>query len=285
MQKVSWYKMTTMIRVLIMHKTPDVILTAAYICMCTCKTANGRQAGKHRHIKLGLCRQPSLCHGCAVWKRIDCVLSGVLVAGWCFRWWNFRAQYTKAEQLGCELFSGSSCRGQIIRWGLPFELARHRSSGRPVMVIKPLHHCQYHFHFLFVSNLSNDIYLPFNIFYSPFGSWTDCGVAQKEDNWICFYIGMQSSGKLMDKSAVKLQMNTSKSYKMRIIAMTPLSRDSITVLGRTNLAESHWTIPVQTENLKCDYSGANKCESTPSFHPSKYFYLKDYFISLNCSNL
>lgn len=42
----------------------------------------------------------------------------------------------------------------------------------------------------------------------------------------------------MDKSAVELQRNTSKSYKMGIIAVTPLSRDSITVVGRTDLAES-----------------------------------------------
>lgn len=71
----------------------------------------------------------------------------------------------------------------------------------------------------------------------------------KEDNSICFRIGKRSNGKLIDKSAAELQMNTSKSYKRRIIAVTPLSRDSIAAVGRTNLAESYWTITVQADEL------------------------------------
>lgn len=53
----------------------------------------------------------------------------------------------------------------------------------------------------------------------------------------------------MDQSAAKLQMNTSKNYKMKITAIALLSRESMTVVGRTNLAESYWTITVQAGEL------------------------------------
>lgn len=80
---------------------------------------NGKQANA------GTLSNPALVTGAQCESGLIASSAGVLVAGWCFGWWNFRAQYTKAEQLGCELFGGSSCRGQIIRCGLPFELARH----------------------------------------------------------------------------------------------------------------------------------------------------------------
>lgn len=188
-----------------------------------------------------------------MWKRIDCVLSGVLVAGWCFGWWNFRAQYTKAEQLGCELFGGSSCGGQIIRCGLPFELASHWRKQLKVNCRAGL--------WSFTNLASLLISLSFSVSVQPVylsgisyifrtPSCLEQTVAeQKEDNSICFRIGKRSNGKLIDKSAAELQMNTSKSYKRRITAVTPLSRDSIAAVGKTNLAESYWTITAQADGL------------------------------------
>lgn len=58
-----------------------------------------------------------------------------------------------------------------------------------------------------------------------------------------------SNGKWLNKSAAMAQMNTSKEVrwrknnKKRITTITLLSRDS----GRTNLAESYWTISVVSE--------------------------------------
>lgn len=100
---------------------------------------------------------------------------------------------------------------------------------------------------LSVFNLFTDISLVFHRFLEPL--WMLNTLAeQKEHNSICFRIGERSNGKLIDKSAAELQMNTSKSYKRRITAVAPLNRGSIAAVGRTNL-ESYWTITVHAGEL------------------------------------
>lgn len=206
--------------------------------MCTCIQVAGRQAVRQR-----LCRQPASVTGA------HCESGLIASSAGC--WWQADAladgtlehKTPKQNNCGVNCFGGSSCRGQIIRCGLPFELARHWRKQLKVNCRAGLGS--------FTSLASLLVSLSFPVSVQPvhlsgilyiFRTALDLeqtAAEQKEHNSICFRIGKRSDGKLIDKSAAEPQMNTSKSYKRRITAVTPLSRDSITAVGRTNLAESY----------------------------------------------